>query len=452
MRPLLAGMPTPLERGGLALLGEGARGFVEILGEIKTLRRGLEHDLAAQLIHVAATHAHGGAHAERRIPDHLVRQPASHLEIFALGRHAIDQIGLEGLLGGEEAAGECGFHREGAAAAIVHEGPVFARAPAARGFGALELRALFGDDQVALQHDADGEAQPVAVRGGDHRLPVDRLGQQVGRMRAPALRPAELQEFLTAAQLALLDVGAAREGAAGAVQDGDLCLVVGVEAMQRVAQHADQLVAEGVELLRAIQCQRDDLAVPLIIHERHRFPLCSRLSDRHAIRQNDEETMAGIRMAATALLSVVLLAGPAATQKKYDPGASDSEIKLGQTMPYSGPLSGFITLAKAEIAYFQMINDQGGVAGRKITMISLDDGFSPPKTVEQTRKLIEDDQVLAISGSLGTSTNAAIQKYLNTRKVPQLFLATGASRWNDPENFPSPRTPTPTYQAESRTY
>ncbi|HEX9524606.1 MAG TPA: ABC transporter substrate-binding protein, partial [Reyranella sp.] len=107
--------------------------------------------------------------------------------------------------------------------------------------------------------------------------------------------------------------------------------------------------------------------------------------------------MAGIRMAATALLSVVLLAGPAATQKKYDPGASDSEIKLGQTMPYSGPLSGFITLAKAEIAYFQMINDQGGVNGRKITMISLDDGFSPPKTVEQTRKLIEDDQVLAIS-------------------------------------------------------
>src|SRR5206468_6157114 len=114
-----------------------------------------------------------------------------------------------------------------------------------------------------------------------------------------------------------------------------------------------------------------------------------------------------------ALIASHLLAGPAAAQKKYDPGASDSEIKLGQTMPYSGPLSGFITLAKAEIAYFQMINDKGGVNGRKITMISLDDGFSPPKTVEQTRKLVEEDQVLAISGSLGTATNAAIQKYLN---------------------------------------
>ena len=162
--------------------------------------------------------------------------------------------------------------------------------------------------------------------------------------------------------------------------------------------------------------------------------------------------MAGIRRAATAFLSVLLLAGQAAAQKKYDPGASDSEIKLGQTMPYSGPLSGFITLAKAEIAYFQMINDQGGVNGRKITMISLDDGFSPPKTVEQTRKLIEDDQVLAISGSLGTSTNAAIQKYLNQKKVPQLFLATGAARWNDPKNFPYTMTLTPIYTAEASIY
>ena len=143
---------------------------------------------------------------------------------------------------------------------------------------------------------------------------------------------------------------------------------------------------------------------------------------------------------------------PAMAQKKYDPGASDTEIKLGQTMPYSGPLSGFITLAKAEIAYFQMINDQGGVNGRKINMISLDDGFSPPKTVEQTRRLVEQDQVLAISGSLGTSTNAAVQKYLNGKKMPQLFLATGASRWNDPKNFPYTMTLTPIYQAEARIY
>ena len=126
--------------------------------------------------------------------------------------------------------------------------------------------------------------------------------------------------------------------------------------------------------------------------------------------------MPAIRMAVTAFLSLALLAGPAAAQKKYDPGAIDTEIKLGQTMPYSGPLSGFITLAKAEIAYFQMINDTGGVNGRKITMISLDDGFSPPKTVEQTRRLVEQDQVLAISGSLGTATNASVQKYLNTQE------------------------------------
>ena len=102
-----------------------------------------------------------------------------------------------------------------------------------------------------------------------------------------------------------------------------------------------------------------------------------------------------VRRAATVFYSLALLAAPAMAQKKYDPGASDSEIKLGQTMPYSGPLSGFITLAKAEIAYFQMINDQGGVNGRKINMISLDDGFSPPKTVEQTRRLVEQNQVLA---------------------------------------------------------
>ena len=159
-----------------------------------------------------------------------------------------------------------------------------------------------------------------------------------------------------------------------------------------------------------------------------------------------------IRKAIAAVLAFAFCVGPAAAQKKYDPGASDTEIKLGQTMPYSGPLSGFITLAKAEIAYFAMINDQGGVNGRKITMISLDDGFSPPKTVEQTRKLVEDDQVLAISGSLGTATNAAIQKYLNQKKVPQLFLASGAARWNDPKNFPYTMTLTPIYTAEASIY
>ena len=162
--------------------------------------------------------------------------------------------------------------------------------------------------------------------------------------------------------------------------------------------------------------------------------------------------MGMIAKATAVCVAFALSVGPAFAQKKYDPGASDTEIKLGQTMPYSGPLSGFATLGKAELAYFAMVNDQGGVNGRKINMISLDDGTSPPKTVEQTRKLVEDDKVLAISGSLGTATNAAIQKYLNTKKVPQLFLATGANRWNDPKNFPYTMTLTPIYTAEASIY
>jgi branched-chain amino acid transport system substrate-binding protein len=153
-----------------------------------------------------------------------------------------------------------------------------------------------------------------------------------------------------------------------------------------------------------------------------------------------------------ALLCCIAITSPSAAQKRYDTGASDTEIKLGQTMPYSGPLSAFATLGRAEAAYYHMINDQGGVNGRKITMLSVDDGFSPPKTVEQTRKLIEEDGVLAIVGSLGTATNGAVQKYLNTKKVPQIFLASGATKWADPEHFPWTMTFTWTYQAEARVY
>jgi branched-chain amino acid transport system substrate-binding protein len=161
---------------------------------------------------------------------------------------------------------------------------------------------------------------------------------------------------------------------------------------------------------------------------------------------------ARVTLAFVALLAAGLLAGPAWSEKKYDPGASDSEIKLGQTMPYSGPLSAFATLGRAEMAYYRMVNDRGGVNGRKITMLSVDDGFSPPKTVEQTRKLVEEDGVLAIVGSLGTATNGAIRKYLNDRKIPQLFLASGASKWADPQNFPWTMTFTWTYKAEARVY
>ncbi len=121
---------------------------------------------------------------------------------------------------------------------------------------------------------------------------------------------------------------------------------------------------------------------------------------------------------------------------QYGPGASDSEIKIGNTMPYSGPASAYGAIGKAEAAYFNMINEQGGINGRKINFISRDDGYSPPKTVEQVRQLVEQDQVLFLFNTLGTPPNTAIQGYLNDNKVPQLFVATGADKWNDPEAFP----------------
>ena len=147
-----------------------------------------------------------------------------------------------------------------------------------------------------------------------------------------------------------------------------------------------------------------------------------------------------------------VLAGPAIAQKKYDPGASDTEIKIGNIMPYSGPASAYGTIGKAQAAYFRMINDQGGINGRKINFISYDDGYSPPKTVEQARKLVEGDEVLLIFQPLGTAPNSAIQKYLNAKKVPQLFVATGATKWGDPKNFPWTMGFQPNYQSEGRIY
>jgi branched-chain amino acid transport system substrate-binding protein len=129
-------------------------------------------------------------------------------------------------------------------------------------------------------------------------------------------------------------------------------------------------------------------------------------------------------------------ASPALAQKKYDIGASDTEIKIGQTMPYSGPLSSYSTIGKIEAAYFRMINENGGLNGRQIKFLSEDDAYSPPKTVEQIRKLVEGDEVLATFNTMGTPTNSAIHKYMNSKKVPMLFVATGASKWNDPKNYP----------------
>lgn len=126
----------------------------------------------------------------------------------------------------------------------------------------------------------------------------------------------------------------------------------------------------------------------------------------------------------------------ALTQKTYDPGASDSEIKIGQTMAYSAPASAYGALGRSDAAYFRKINDEGGINGCKIVFVSLDDGYTPPKTVEATRRLVEKDEVLLIFRSLSTATNTAVHTYLKSRKVPQWFLATGAAKWNVPQNYP----------------
>ena len=156
---------------------------------------------------------------------------------------------------------------------------------------------------------------------------------------------------------------------------------------------------------------------------------------------------------ATALLGgVAIAASPAAAQKKYDPGASDTEIKIGNTNPYSGPVSGYSLIGKTIAAYFNKLNEEGGVNGRKINFISYDDSYSPPKTVEQVRKLVESDEVLLVFQPLGTPCNTAIQKYLNGKKVPQLFVATGATKWNDPKHFPWTMGWQPNYQSEGHIY
>ena len=142
----------------------------------------------------------------------------------------------------------------------------------------------------------------------------------------------------------------------------------------------------------------------------------------------------------------------ALAQKKYDTGATDTEIRIGNIMPYSGPASAYGVIGKTEAAYFKKINDAGGINGRKINFISYDDGYSPPKTVEQARKLVESDEVLFIFNPLGTPPNSAIHKYMNAKKVPQLFVATGATKWNDPKDFPWTMGWQPSYQSEARIY
>jgi ABC-type branched-subunit amino acid transport system substrate-binding protein len=160
-----------------------------------------------------------------------------------------------------------------------------------------------------------------------------------------------------------------------------------------------------------------------------------------------------LAIASTAFaLFAASMSGTWAADKKYDPGATDTEIKIGNIMPYSGPASAYGVIGKTEAAYFKKINAEGGINGRKINFISYDDGYSPPKTVEQARKLVESDDVLMIFNSLGTPPNSAIHKYMNAKKVPQLFVATGATKWNDPKHFPWTMGWQPNYQSEAHIY
>src|ERR1700761_5397663 len=155
----------------------------------------------------------------------------------------------------------------------------------------------------------------------------------------------------------------------------------------------------------------------------------------------------------TGTVLALALAAPAAyAPKQYEPGATDTEIKIGQTLPFSGPASAYASIGKTQAAYFNMINDQGGVNGRKINLIQYDDGYSPPKAVEQVRKLVESDEVLLMFQMIGTPSNSAVQKYLNSKKVPQLFAASGASRFTDPKNFPWTLGFNPSYVVEARIY
>ena len=167
-------------------------------------------------------------------------------------------------------------------------------------------------------------------------------------------------------------------------------------------------------------------------------------------RRKDVRWNAAIPVIAACIAA--LASTQAFAEKRYDPGVTDTEIKLGQTVPYSGPVSAYGTFGKASLAYFAKINDEGGIHGRKITLITADDGFSPPKTVEQTRKLVEADGVFFIFAPVGTAPDIAVKKYLNEKKIPQLFLQSGISSWNDPAHFPWSLSGLPNYDTEVRAF
>ena len=176
-------------------------------------------------------------------------------------------------------------------------------------------------------------------------------------------------------------------------------------------------------------------------------PIAARAADNGGRNAREQTHAAGLDRG-----WLVAVASPALAQKKYDTGATDTEIKIGNTNPYSGPASAYGTIGKTIDAYFKKVNAEGGINGRKINFITYDDGYSPPKAVEQVRKLVESDEVLLVFQPLGTPSNTAIQKYMNSKKVPQLFVATGATKWGDPKNNPWTMGWQPNYQSEGRIY
>ncbi len=170
------------------------------------------------------------------------------------------------------------------------------------------------------------------------------------------------------------------------------------------------------------------------------------------MRERDDMRNGILHLFAGAVVAIALSVSPASAQKKYDTGATDTEIKIGQTVPFSGPASAYAGIGKTQAAYLKMINDEGGINGRKLNLIQYDDAYSPPKAVEQVRKLVEGDEVLFTFQIIGTPSNAAVQKYLNAKKVPQLLAGTGASRFSDPQNAPWTIAFNPNYQSEGRIY
>jgi branched-chain amino acid transport system substrate-binding protein len=175
-------------------------------------------------------------------------------------------------------------------------------------------------------------------------------------------------------------------------------------------------------------------------------------STRQTIGRMEMSMVRKVASFSAALLLCAATSSTALAEKKYGPGVSDTEIKIGNIMPYSGPASAYGVIGRTEAAYFKKINDAGGINGRKINFISYDDAYSPPKAVEQARKLVESDEVLLIFNSLGTPSNSAIHKYMNAKKVPQLFVATGATKWNDPKGFPWTMGWQPSYQSETQIF